>query len=88
MVGDRSSICGRASESNSPPERYLPDLVIAVGGEERRRKVVLVLRLILAGDANFDTFPLWKWQEFWTAVGYRSIILPREEEAASHSEER
>ena len=67
----------------------MPDLVIAVGGEERRRKVVLVLRLILAGDANFDTFPLWKWQEFWTAVvGYRSIILPREEEAASHSEER
>ena len=50
---------------------------------------MLVLQLILAGDANFDTFPLWKWQEFWTAVvGYRSIILPREEEAASHSEER
>ena len=47
---------------------------------------MLVLQLILAGDANFDTFPLWKWQEFWTAVRYRSIILPREEEAASHSE--
>ena len=57
MVRDRSSICGRASESNSPPERYLPDLVIAAGGEERRR--MLVLQLILAGDANFDTFPLW-----------------------------
>ena len=57
MVRDRSSICGRASESNSPPERYLPDLVIAARGEERRR--MLVLQLILAGDANFDTFPLW-----------------------------
>ena len=34
---------GRVSrESNSPPERYSPDLVIAVGGEEDVGRAMLI----------------------------------------------